>query len=287
MQIILIMKPTESINMLISRMQLENKSQCTIDNYVDSVKRFITWCKDNKRDSLVQYVQDWILDLRWKAKLAPSSINLHSHAVRYYCNHILQKPVALDLVPRMKEKNDLPDPLTFEEVERMFACENNKKHLLLLQVAYYGGLRLGDIQNLKVYNIRFDRGVIHIENGKGYKDRFVMLPDDIKKPLMELVANKQPSDYVFTSQLKDNEQYPKRTIQKIFQNACIRAGISGKHNIHRLRHTYGAHMVKRGVNLRVIQKTMGHQSPSTTALYTKISCEDIEQMRNVLISNRE
>jgi site-specific recombinase XerD len=275
------MKKSESITALVNRLNVENKSSVTVRHYTESVERFISWCEKNKRDSLVKYVQGWILALRWVNKLAPASINLHTNAVRYYCNFILQQPIPLDIVPRMKEKKELPEPLTIDEVKKIFAMENNRKHLALLQVAYYGGLRLGDIQWLRVQDIRFERGVIHVRDGKGQKDRLVMLPDCVHPILRDTIAGKGQADFVFTPQY-GQEQYPKRTIQKIFENACARAGIQGRHNIHRLRHSYACHMLRRGANLRVLQETMGHASITTTQRYLKVAGADISDMRNIL-----
>jgi site-specific recombinase XerD len=260
---------------------MENKAQRTIENYTQSVERFLKWCAGNEKNTLVENVEDWILHLRWAHKLAPASINLHSNAIRYYCTYILKSPLPLSVVPRMKEKKEQPEPMTPEEMKKLFACENNLKHLALLQVTYYGGLRLGDIQNLKITDIRFDRGLIHIRDGKGMKDRFVMLPDCIQGLLKNIIGNRLETDYLFVSQ-QDQGQYPKRTIQRIFENACERAGIPGRHNIHRLRHSYACNALKAGIDIRTLQETMGHASITTTQRYVKISANDISRDRNIL-----
>jgi integrase/recombinase XerD len=275
------MIPARLIPELRRRCAMENFSECTIKNYTESVERFLKWCAGNEKGTLVENVEDWILHLRWAHKLAPASINLHSSAVRFYCANILKSPISREAVPRMKEKKELPEPMTADELKKLFSCENNLKHLALLQVAYYGGLRLGDIQNLKIGDIRFDRGLVHVQNGKGMKDRFVMLPDYIQVNLKSVIGNRPETDYLFVSQ-QDRGQYPKRTIQRIFENACERAGITGRHNIHRLRHSYACNALKAGMDIRTLQETMGHSSITTTQKYVKISATDISENRNIL-----
>jgi integrase/recombinase XerD len=275
------MIPAHLIPDLKRRCAMENFSECTIKNYTESVERFLKWCSGNEKDTIIENVEEWILHLRWAHKLAPASINLHSSAVRFYCATVLKSPIAKGVIPRMKEKKELPEPMTAEEVKKLFSCENNLKHLALLQVAYYGGLRLGDIQKLKVGDIRFDRGLVHVQDGKGMKDRFVMLPDCVHDILKNIIGARPGSDYVFISQ-QDQGQYPKRTIQRIFENACERAGIPGRHNIHRLRHSYACNALKAGMDIRTLQETMGHSSITTTQKYVKITATDISKNRNIL-----
>jgi site-specific recombinase XerD len=182
----------------------------------------------------------------------------------------------------MKEDRTMPEPFTQDEVALIFARENNRKHLLVLQVAYYGGVRLSDIRFLRVRDIRFDRGLIHLEVGKGRKDRYATFPDILHETMRGHISGMAGNDFVFTPN-GSKEPYPKRTIQKISENACLRAGIDGRSNMHRFRHSAATHMVQNGVNLRIIQEILGHASPKTTMLYTRVAAQDIANVRNALV----
>lgn len=260
--------------------ELERRN-CTHKNYTECMRSFFKFCVEENNSDYLKAAQSWVNRLQWK-KSSPKTINLHIAAIKRFSTLVLNERINDKDLPRLKEPKKLPDPFSKEEIKRIFELEKNKKHLLVLQVAYYGGLRLGDIVNLKVKNLKFDDGLIFIQNGKGLKDRYAPLPDNTNKELRLLCDEKSGNDYVFTTQYT-NKQYPKRTVQKICENACLRAGITGKTNTHRFRHSFGAHMVQAGVNLRIIQESLGHKSSKTTEIYTRVASSGIAEVRNVLV----
>lgn len=279
------MKPSEAIKKF--KYELERRNRTT-KNYIECMNAVFTFSStiqligETQKERFIFLARSWVSRLQWR-KASAKTINLHIASMRSFSNLVLGFAIMNEELPRLKEPKKLPEPFDVNEIKRIFANENNRKHLLMLQVTYYGGLRLGDIRFLRVRNLRYDRGLIHIESGKGMKDRIVPFPEIIHDQMREHTLNKNPDDYVFTSQLT-NDQYPNRTIQKIFENACKRAEVHGKINVHRFRHSFGSHMVQKGVNLRIIQEMMGHSSAKTTEIYTRVAASDIAAVRNVLVS---
>jgi integrase/recombinase XerD len=272
------------------RFELERrgKSGATVRNYTGCVRQMFNLLNEIKitgatsRERFLSLAVAWISRLQWrKDEVAAKTINLHINAIRSFASLVLGFIITDRELPRMKEPYKLPEPFSREEIQKIFSVENNRKHLLLLQLAYHGGLRLGDIQWLRVRNLRYDTGLVQVKSGKGEKDRHAPMPDYLHTALKEFTQGKGENDFVFTPQ-GSKDQYPKRTIQKICENACIRAGIYGRHNIHRLRHSFGSHMVQAGVNLRIIQESLGHKSSKTTELYTRVASCDISNVRNAL-----
>lgn len=280
------MKPSEAISKFKYELSRRNYSRATVLNYTACLSQALRFAGEivvegaSPGDRFESLAAAWVSRLQFRHG-APKTINLHIGALRAFSMFVLDHRIEEKQLPRLKEPKKLPEPLTKEELKLIFSMENNKKHLLLIQLAYYGGLRLSDIQFLAVRDLRFDRGLIHIKNGKGAKDRLVPFPDIIHEGMREIIQGKGGDAFVFTSQ-QTGQQYPKRTIERIFENACRRAGVQGKTNIHRLRHSFGTHMVQNGVNLRIIQEAMGHASSKTTEIYTRVGSVDIAAVRNVL-----
>lgn len=277
---------TETISKFSTELMLRNYSPCTVSNYIGCAKPFLEFSKTIKfattepRDRFINSARSWVLELQSRRN-APRTINLHIAAIRNLARYVFDWKIEDTKLPRLKEPCSLPEVFSREEIKKLFDKENNRKHLLILQVTYYAGLRLEDIQNLKIKAIRFDRGLIEIRNGKGDKDRVAPLPDCVRDTLRQHISGKFENDYVFTPE-RSKGSYPKRTLEKIVENACLRAGLMGKKNPHKLRHSFAVHMLEAGQNLRVIQDILGHKSPTTTMIYTRVSSEFIAKNRNVL-----
>jgi integrase len=279
------MNSHDAIDQLRDAMKVRNYSDSTASNYTRLVNGFFEFVKGQPTgQTFPEYVKAYILRLRYfkRPTWSASSVNLCRDAIAFFAANVMNPPVSLKDIPRMKEPKALPEPMTTEEIQTIFAHENNRKHLLMLQVAYYGCVRLGDLMRMKVKDVRFDRGLIHIIQGKGKKDRLIPFPDCIHDVMKAHITGLNSDDYVFTPSGSKNP-YPKRTIQKIAENACRRAEIVGRWNIHRFRHTGATDLVQNGVNLRIIQDILGHASPKTTMLYTRVAASDISNMRNVLV----
>jgi len=279
------MKTSEAINQFSYELRRRN---LTTRNYVSCLEQVLAFAKEitpageTSRERFLSLAKSWVSRLQWR-HAAAKTINLHISAMRSFAELVLGFTIKKEELPRLKEPKSLPEPLDQVEIKKIFSLENNRKHLLILQVTYYGGLRLSDICFLRVRNLRYDRGLIHIESGKGKKDRIVPFPEILHQPMREHTAEKCGDDFVFVSQESGN-QYPRRTVEKIFENACRRAGIQGRMNPHRFRHSFGSHMVQKGVNLRIIQEMMGHASSKTTEIYTRVAASDIAAVRNALIN---
>jgi len=132
------------------------------------------------------------------------------------------------------------------------------------------GLRLSEGLQMKVQDIDSTRMLLWVGNGKGGKDRCVPLPERLLELLREYWALHRPHRYLFLNQ-KSHEPLAPTTLQKTFKIVLLQSGIHKEASIHTLRHSYATHLLEQGVNLRVIQELLGHQSPQTTARYTHLT----------------
>ena len=225
-------------------------------------------------------IGDYLIHLKTDLGQAPRTVNLAAAALSFFYRKVIGKHAAVDLLPRMKPGKSLPKVYSSNDVERMINNVENPKHRLVLMLAYGCGLRLSEIQNLAPADIDWDRGVIRIK-GKGSKERQVMLDPVLGHALKRYLAGKPDCRYVFEGQSKGSP-YPKRTIEKIYENACRSAGIQRKGGIHSLRHTFATHLLEQGTGLRHIQEVLGHSSIKTTEIYTLVSNKEISKIRSPL-----
>jgi len=148
---------------------------------------------------------------------------------------------------------------------------------------YSGGLWVGEIIRLRPEDIDANRKLIHIRASKGRKDRYTLLSDVALQTLREYWKNEKPQKWLFLS-LDKEKHITTRTVQKIFQNACKKAGINKDVSVHSLRHSFATHLLESGIDLRYIQELLGHKSSKTTETYTHVSTKNLSAIKNLLDS---
>jgi len=170
--------------------------------------------------------------------------------------------------PKLPKK--LPVVLSLEEVEQFLEPIGNIKHRAMFVLAYATGLRLMEVATLKISNIDSRRMVIHVENGKGGKDRYVMLAPSLLLLLREYYKAVRPVGWLFSG-ASPEKHITGGCLGKACQKAWQASGLAKKVTVHTLRHTFATHLLENGTNIRVIQVLLGHSSLSTTAIYTHIA----------------
>jgi site-specific recombinase XerD len=136
--------------------------------------------------------------------------------------------------------------------------------------SYSGGLRLGETLGLAISDIDSQRMVIRVEQGKGRKDRCVMLSETLLETLRTYYKAFRPVRFLFEGKDKGQPLSPS-TAEKVFTAAAGRVGIRKGVSFHSLRHAFATHLLEDGINIRVIQALLGHQSLMTTQVYTHVA----------------
>lgn len=172
-------------------------------------------------------------------------------------------------IPRPKKKQTLPKMLTKEEVRKIINAVENPKHKLMLKICYGMGLRVSEVASLKLSDISSAEKTVLIEQGKGKKDRIVILPDSTLAELREYYLEYRPKVYLFEGQY--GGAYSIRSIQAVFKRAMDKAGVKKKIGIHGLRHSFATHLLETGTDIRFIQELLGHNSIKTTQVYTHVT----------------
>ena len=189
-----------------------------------------------------------------------------------FYKEIFNRQISLKhLYPKRKE-HKLPKFLTLEEVKQVLDATENLKHKAILTIIYSCGLRLSELINLKIADIKSESNLLLIRQSKGNKDRIVALPDKLLLLLREYYKVYQPKDFLFEGAKGD--QYSERSVQLILKNAMSKAGVLSKGSVHTLRHSYATHLIKSGIDVRVVQELLGHNDIRTTMIYTHITDVD-------------
>jgi integrase/recombinase XerD len=264
------------------QLNLRKYSERTIINYRAAVKKYVEFLgraptNDDKKD-----IEKFLLSMKSPCRLAPRTINLAAAAISFFYRSVVESSASVDKIPRMKPGKQLPKVYGQGVLWEILDGVKNEKHRLVLMLTYGCGLRLEEICALKPADLDWDRRIIRI-HGKGAKERDLPLDDCFIVPLKKYLAANPGLVFLFEG-AKKGRPYPRRTIEKIYDNACLKAGTQRKGGIHSLRHSYATHLLEQGVDLRQIQVLLGHSSIKTTQIYTHVSREEIAKIRSPLAS---
>ena len=188
----------------------------------------------------------------------------------------LKRPWMVEDMPVPKQPIRLPDILSREEVERLIQCADSPLHRVCILTLYATGVRREELVSLKVEDIDSARMLIHIRQGKGKKDRNVMLSPRLLTELRDYwrSANPKPQTYLFPSQAgSKNTDVPMsdKTVWSAVHEAATRAGLGDRVHPHTLRHCFATHLLESGADLRTIQLLLGHADLKTTSRYLHLS----------------
>lgn len=164
--------------------------------------------------------------------------------------------------------------LSQDEISRFFENLPNLKHRAFLMTAYATGLRVSEVASLRVADIDSERMMIRIEQGKGWKDRYVMLSPNLLEVLRAYWKVARPNNWLFPGH-PPIRPITREGIHQVCVKAAAAAGLTKRVSVRALRHAFATHLLESGTNIRVIQILLGHRSLRTTARYTHVSAATI------------
>lgn len=255
---------------MIEEMELRNFAPKTIALYVDNVARFAKHFGKSPEVLGAQHVRQYLVHLVEEKKLAWGTYNQALAALRYLYRWVLKQGEVVADIRGPRREQHLPVVLSQDEVRRFFAQVVSYKHRMILMTAYSAGLRISETVNLRVKDIDSQRMVIHIRQGKRNKDRYTILSPVLLQMLRHYWWAARPVSHLFPSRLPDKPVSVSQ-VQRACKEAQAAAGIDKEISPHTLRHSFATHLLEAGTDLRVIQALLGHSSPQTTALYTRVS----------------
>ena len=255
---------------------LRGKAQRTQEAYIDAVARMAGHFRRSPDKLSAQEVQQYLLHLLRERKLARSSVNQYGCAYRFFYGTVLGWDGNAFQIPLAPAPQRLPEILSREELARLFAAACHDKARSFLMVAYGTGLRLSEMCHLRAEHIdsHADRMCIRVEQGKGAKDRYVPLADDVLQVLRTRWRNARPGPWLFGALRDASQPLGAKIAQRWYYAACAHAGVTKRGGIHGLRHAYATHLLEAGYDLYSLQQWLGHGHISTTMRYLHLARPD-------------
>mgnify|MGYP001546482968 CR=1 FL=1 len=223
----------------------------------------------------------YLLHLTESRNLSASSCNLALAAFRFFYKYVKGvDPDDLKCFFKKRAKR-LPTLLNREEIKRLLMVTANLKHRTLLMTAYASGARSSELSLLKVTDIDSQQMTLRINEGKGKKDRFTVLPKSLLHQLKDYYRYYHPRSWLFYGS-SVTVPLSKGSLYRIFVNSKHKAGIQKPGGLHLLRHSFATHMLEQGVDLKQLQSLMGHSCLSTTSLYLHLSTRHLKRLASPL-----
>jgi site-specific recombinase XerD len=256
---------------MLEDMQLRNFSPHTQTSYVQQVSRFARHFQQSPESLGPEEIRAYQLHLTNEKKLAVGSVLIAVAALRFLYTVTLKKTWDVDdTIPAPKKPQRLPVVLSPDEVLQFLECVPGPKHRAILTTCYAAGLRISEVIHLRPNDIDSHRMVIRVEQGKGQKDRYVMLSLKLLELLRTWWRMERPTLWLFPGD-RPEQAISKDAVEQACQKARRRCGIPKPITPHLLRHAFAVHLLETGTDVRTIQLLLGHRSLATTARYLRIA----------------
>jgi len=274
----------------VKALQLAGMSGRTQECYARAVRMLIEHFDKDPRDITEEELEEYFLFRRNVTKWSPSTLKICYCALKFFFINVLRRDWHLLKMLKAQEEKRLPCVLSRQEVYRILGHVRTSHNKTFLTTVYSCGLRLQEALFLQVSDIDKDRMLIHVHRGKGAKDRFVPLPPDTLILLRKHWKTHRHPRLIFPALGRGHNKAPTSekpmaidSVQGAFRQAKHSAGIKKRRvSIHTLRHSYATHLLEEGINIRVIQRWLGHARLETTMVYLHLTRKGQEDAAKIL-----
>ena len=260
---------------MIEDMQLRNLSPQTQRSYLQYISLLSRHFHKSPDQLGPAEIRDYQLYLTQKKHLAPSSLGVAVAAIRFFYNTTLSRGWDVDdLIPTGRRPQTLPVVMSPAEVAEFLAAVENLKVRVILTICYAAGLRVSEAVALKPDAIDSKRMVIRVEQGKGRKDRYVMLSPKLLDLLRDYWRTVRPKQWLFPGDVPGQpitDAAVRQTCQQVRRQRTLTKPVTP----HALRHAFAVHLLEAGTDLRTIQLLLGHRSLNTTAKYLRLATNKV------------
>jgi site-specific recombinase XerD len=261
---------------MLEELQRRNLSPITIRIYLRAVEEFARYYNKPPDRLGPEHIRQYQAHLFTDRKLDAISVAQHLTGIRFFFLKTLKRPWVVENTPMPKRPIRLPEVLSREEVERLIQCADNPLHRVCILTLYATGVRREELVQLKIADIDGERMVVHVRQGKGKKDRDVMLSPRLLAELRDYwrSLDARPTTYLFPSKgPHPNLDAPMeaKSVWDAVHRAATRAKLERRVHPHTLRHCFATHLLEDGADLRTIQLLLGHADLKTTSRYLHLS----------------
>ena len=265
---------------MIEDMTIRKFAPKTQHDYLQRVKNFTAYLVRSPDTASSEDVRHYQLHLTANGVGVPT-VNQTVSTLRFFFKVTLGRPDLVERTAFVREPRKLPVVMSPEEVARLLDAAPTLKYKAALSVAYGAGLRVSEVVALKVGDIDSKRMLIRIEQGKGRKDRYVMLSPHLLELLRAWWKLARPQGWLFPGMNPVNPMTT-RQLRRACHAAAHMAEIDKRVSPHTLRHSFATHLLEQNTDIRVIQVLLGHAKLDTTALYTRVATKTIREIMSPL-----
>jgi site-specific recombinase XerD len=266
---------------MINDMQLRGLAPTTQQSYLHYVDQFVRFYNTDPENLDLEAIYQYELYLLNERKLSAESVNTFVSAIQFLYQVTLEMPWGSADFPRVRRPYQLPVVLSPDEVQAFFEHVAGLRNRAALMTCYGAGLRISEAVALRVSDIDSKRKLIRVQQGKGRKDRYVMLSDRLLNVLRIYWRAARPVEWLFPS-WREGHHMQSAAVSLACREACARSGIGKRITAHTLRHSFATHLLDNGTDVRVIQALLGHSRIDTTARYTQVSPQVIGRFQSPL-----
>jgi len=265
---------------MIEDMTIRKLSPKTQQGYIRTIKNLAAFLGRSPDKASFEDVRRFQLHLVTNGAGTPI-LNHTVAALRFFFRVTLKRSDMIEHTTFIHESRKLPVVLSPQEVARLLDAAPGLKYKAALSVAYGAGLRAAEVISLKIGDIDSKRMVIRVEQGKGRKDRYVMLSPHLLELLRAWWKAARPQGWLFPGQSPVNP-LTTRQLNRACHAAAHMAEINKRVSLHTLRHSFATHLLEQNIDIRVIQVLLGHSKVETTSLYTHIATNTIRAVTSPL-----
>ena len=210
---------------------------------------------------------------RVKCKMAAQSIS-------FFFRHVLKQPYVIPTVIYPRKSTKLPPVMSASEIKALIDGVKNIKHRTIIMLLYSSGMRLSEIARLKIVDIESKNMRIKVVQGKGAKDRYTILSEQVLQELRAYYIIYKPKEYLFNGS-RPGGPISMRNIQHLVQKGLAQIGLDSKnYTVHTIRHSFATHLVDNGTNLHTVKELLGHSNLQTTLRYLHLTSKRIQGVIN-------
>jgi integrase/recombinase XerD len=263
-------------------MQVNGMGESTREAYLRSMRMLVEHYDKMSDQITEEELLDYFIYRQNVTAWSPATMRICYSGVKFFFKHVLKRDWHLLAIAQARRERRLPAVLSRDEVKKIFSLVRPFHNYAYLATVYSCGLRLQEGLYLEVSDIDGPRKMIHIHRGKGAKDRYVPLPESTYALLRRYWITHRNPRLIFPA-----AQIPMSIegVQGALRKAKYATGIKKKGvSVHTLRHSYATHLLEAGVNLRIIQKNLGHSNIETTMIYLHLTNKGMEDAYQIINS---
>lgn len=259
-------------------LKVRNYSRSTAKSYLACLREYLGLKHYDFQNPDTEHIKRFLID-KQESGYSSQTINLYLNAIKFYYYKVAKSYKKIDLQFAKRSKK-LPVVLSREEIDKLLGVIPNRKHRLLVALAYGAGLRVSEAVGLRVRDVNLNELTLHLKEAKGKKDRISLISEKLYEELSAQMLGKEGGEYVFGSQR--GGKLCTRTAGKIFSDALRKAGIRKLATFHSLRHSFATHLLENGTDVRYVQSLLGHSNITTTQIYTAVTNPILRQIKSPL-----